>query len=165
MDFDILAAKLGCFEWGVRAQNFFKKSFCIFASPQINNMRKKAILFLILCFGFSAVQAKQNLVKRTDSVVKTIFTTYYAKKFEGRKTTSGERYRGAKFTAAHLTLPFGTMVTVRNLVSGKVVTVKVNDRGPHSKKFSLDLSQSAAKALGIYRLGYAKVEITYILSK
>ncbi|RZK52867.1 MAG: hypothetical protein EOO91_18645 [Pedobacter sp.] len=53
------------------------------------------------------------------------------------------------------------MVTVRNIVSGKTVTVRVNDRGPFSKKFSLDLSQSAAKALGIYRLGYARVEISY----
>lgn len=128
-------------------------------------MRIKFTFLLFLCFGFFVANAKQNLVKRTDSVVKTIFTSYYAKKFEGRKTTSGERYRGAKFTAAHLTLPFGTMVTVRNLVSGKIVTVKVNDRGPHSKKFSLDLSQSAAKALGIYRLGYAKVEITYVRAK
>ena len=128
-------------------------------------MRIKFTLLLFFSFGFFAVNAKQNLAKQPDSVVKTIFTTYYAKKFEGRRTTSGERYRGAKFTAAHLTLPFGTMVTVRNLVSGKIVTVKVNDRGPHSKKFSLDLSQSAAKALGIYRLGYAKVEITYVLLK
>ena len=121
----------------------------------------KFTLLLFLSFGFFVVKAQQNQEKQTDTVVKTIFTTYYAKKFEGRKTTSGERYKASKFTAAHLTLPFGTLVTVKNLVSGKTVTVKVNDRGPHSKKFSLDLSQSAAKALGIYRLGYARVEISY----
>jgi rare lipoprotein A len=123
----------------------------------------KFLLFLI--FVPFALLAQEKPAIEKDTVVKTIFTTYYAKKFEGRKTSSGERYRAAKFTAAHLTLPFGTLVTVKNLVSGKKVTVKVNDRGPHSKKFSLDLSQSAAKALGIYRLGYAKVEISYARPK
>ena len=88
-----------------------------------------------------------------------------AKKFEGRKTTSGERYRAAKFTAAHRTLPFGTMIKVKNIRTGKTIEVRVNDRGPFSKKFSLDLSQVAAKALGIYKLGYAKVEIAYVLPK
>ena len=122
-------------------------------------------LFLFLCFASLGLKAHQNQVNEPDTVVKTIFTTYYAKKFEGRKTSSGERYRAAKFTAAHLTLPFGTIITVRNLVSGKIVKVKVNDRGPHSRKFSLDLSQSAAKALGIYRLGYARVEISYARPK
>lgn len=128
-------------------------------------MRIKFTLLLLFCLGFTSAYAQENLAKQPDTVVKTIFTTYYARKFEGKKTSSGERYRAAKFTAAHLTLPFGTLVTVRNLVSGKKVTVKVNDRGPHSKKFSLDLSQSAAKALGIYRLGYARVEISYARPK
>ncbi|TCC88187.1 septal ring lytic transglycosylase RlpA family protein [Pedobacter frigiditerrae] len=122
--------------------------------------------FLFLIFASFSVSAQQAiLTKAPDSTSQIIFTTYYAKKFEGRKTTSGERYRGAKFTAAHRTLPFGTMITVRNIVSGKTVTVRVNDRGPFSKKFSLDLSQSAAKALGIYRLGYARVEISYPRTK
>ena len=124
-------------------------------------MKIKFTLLLILCFGFVALKAQQNPAVQPDTVVQTIFTTYYAKKFEGKKTTSGERYKATKFTAAHRTLPFGTLITVRNLVSGKIVKVKVNDRGPFSKKFSLDISQSAAKALGIYRLGYARVEISY----
>lgn len=125
-------------------------------------MRVKFILLIFLSLGFSVVRAQKNPIKQLDTVVKTIFTSYYAKKFEGRKTTSGETYRAAKLTAAHLTLPFGTLITVKNLVNDKTVTVKVNDRGPHSKKFSLDLSESAAKAIGIYRLGYARVQITYV---
>lgn len=120
-------------------------------------------LFLFFCFIAVGVQAQVLPVQEPDTVVKTIFTTYYAKKFEGRKTTSGERYRAAKLTAAHRKLPFGTIVKVRNLRNDKVVVVRINDRGPFSKKFELDLSQSAAKALGIYRLGYAKVEISYVL--
>lgn len=120
-------------------------------------------LLLFFCFIAFGVHGQVLPVKNPDTVVKTIFTTYYAKKFEGRKTTSGERYRAAKLTAAHRKLPFGTIVRVRNLHNDKIVEVRVNDRGPFSKKFDLDLSQSAAKALGIYRLGYAKVEISYVL--
>lgn len=119
---------------------------------------------LFLCFVNFGVRAQQPVSKQADSVVQTVFTTYYARKFEGRKTTSGERYNNKKYTAAHRTLPFGTIVTVKNLVTGKTVKVRINDRGPFSKKFSLDLSQIAAKDLGIYRLGYAKVEISYVLA-
>lgn len=120
-------------------------------------------LLLFLCLIVFGAQAQNAATKLPDTIKKTIFTTYYAKKFEGRKTTSGERYRAAKFTAAHRTLPFGTIIKVKNLRTGKIVEVRVNDRGPFSKKFSLDLSRAAAKALGIYKLGYAKVEIAYVL--
>ena len=124
----------------------------------------KFLLFLLF-FPFVVVAQEVIPVNETDSIYQTIFTTYYAKKFEGRKTSSGERYRAAKFTAAHRTLPFGTILKVKNLHTAKVVEVRINDRGPFSKQFSLDISQSAAKALGIYKLGYAKVEISYARPK
>jgi rare lipoprotein A len=120
------------------------------------------LLLFLLCLIAFGVKA-QDMAAPADTIKKIIFTTYYAKKFEGRKTTSGQRYRSAKFTAAHRTLPFGTIIKVRNLKTGKTVEVTVNDRGPFSKKFSLDISRAAAKALGIYRLGYARVEISYVL--
>lgn len=118
------------------------------------------LLFLsLLVFGFKANAVN---TKQADTVTKVIFTTYYAKKFEGKRTSSGERYSAAKFTAAHRTLPFGTIVTVKNLHNGKTVDVRINDRGPFNRKFSLDISKAAATAIGVYRLGYAKVEISYI---
>jgi len=123
---------------------------------------KPVRLLLCLCLFVFAAQAQDIVSKAPDTIKKIIFTTYYAKKFEGRKTTSGERYRAKKFTAAHRTLPFGTLITVRNLHTGKSVQVRVNDRGPFSKKFALDISQAAAKEIGIYRLGYARVEISYV---
>ena len=123
----------------------------------------RILLFLVLSLITVAAESQGQVIKAADTIKKTIYTTYYAKKFEGRKTTSGERYRAAKFTAAHRTLPFGTLVKVRNLRTNKTIEVRINDRGPFSKKFSLDISRSAAKALGIYRLGYAKVEISYVL--
>ncbi|WP_316816180.1 septal ring lytic transglycosylase RlpA family protein [Pedobacter nyackensis] len=95
-------------------------------------------------------------------ISKTVYATYYHRKFEGRKTTSGVRYRRNKMTAAHMRLPFGTIVTVTNPANGESVDVEVNDRGPHSRKFKIDLSEAAAKAIGIYGKGVAKVEISYI---
>lgn len=94
---------------------------------------------------------------------KSGFATYYHRKFEGRRTASGERYRGAKLTAAHKTLPFGTIVTVTNLSSGKSVEVEINDRGPFSKKYMIDVSEAAAKELGFYKKGHSQVEISYAL--
>lgn len=89
--------------------------------------------------------------------------TYYASKFHGRRTTSGEIFSNNKMTAAHLKLPFGTLVTVTNPDNGRSVEVRINDRGPHSKYFIIDLSQAAAKEIGIFNKGVGKVEMTYIL--
>lgn len=74
---------------------------------------------------------------------KSAMATYYADKFNGRKTTSGERFHNAKYTAAHMKLPLGTMVRVTNENNGKFVDVKVNDRGPYSKKLEIDLTKKA----------------------
>ncbi|MEJ7780715.1 MAG: septal ring lytic transglycosylase RlpA family protein [Daejeonella sp.] len=89
--------------------------------------------------------------------------TYYASKFHGRRTTSGEVFSNKKFTAAHLKLPFGTMVKVTNIDNGRFVEVRVNDRGPHSKFFIIDLSQAAAKKIGMFGKGVANIEMTYTL--
>lgn len=89
--------------------------------------------------------------------------TYYASYFHGRKTSSGERFSNQKYTAAHRTLPFGTEVTVTNLSNGKSVVVKINDRGPFNKRYIIDLSQKAAKEIGIFRSGSGKVELSYSL--
>lgn len=87
--------------------------------------------------------------------------SYYGNEFDGRKTASGEIFRQGKYTAAHRTLPFGTMVTVKNLSNGKTVTVRINDRGPFAKSRLIDLSRSAAEAIGMVKQGIADVEISY----
>ncbi len=74
---------------------------------------------------------------------KSALATYYADKFNGRKTTSGERFHNSKYTAAHMKLPLGTVVRVTNETNGKFVDVKVNDRGPFSKKLEIDLTKTA----------------------
>lgn len=87
--------------------------------------------------------------------------SYYSDKFDGGKTASGEIFRQNKLTAAHRTLPFGTIVTVINPANGKTVTVRVNDRGPFVNGRIIDLSRAAAKAIDIIKQGVAAVEISY----
>ena len=85
--------------------------------------------------------------------------SYYAKKFHGRKTTSGERYHPEKMTAAHQSLPLGTRVRVRNLANDKEVTVVINDRCRKKSIPFIDLSRAAARKLGFLGAGVTKVAI------
>jgi len=73
------------------------------------------------------------------------------------KTASGERMNPSAMTAAHRTLPFGTVIKVTNQRNGKAVTVRINDRGPFSKGRVLDLSKAAARALGFVSAGHTKI--------
>lgn len=89
----------------------------------------------------------------------TGMASYYADRFHGRSTASGELYDKTLFTAAHKTLPFGTMVWVKNLKTQDSVQVKINDRGPHVKGRIIDVSKAAAKELKMIKSGKVKVEI------
>ena len=82
----------------------------------------------------------------------------YAKHFNGKSTASGERYDSRALTAAHRTLPLGTEISVTNLENGRSVRVRINDRGPHVRGRIVDLSSSAAAALG-FSTGVARVRI------
>ena len=85
--------------------------------------------------------------------------TYYANRYNGRKTSSGERYDSKKLTAAHPTLPLGTRVKVVNLANDRSVIVTINDRFRKRKYDVIDLSRAAASELGFIRRGTAKVRI------
>ncbi len=94
-------------------------------------------------------------------ITKSGKASYYADKFNGRKTASGERFSNGKKTAAHKTLAFGTKVKVTNLANGKTVKVRINDRGPFVAGRIIDLSKSAAKKIGLQKQGVANVKIAY----
>lgn len=79
----------------------------------------------------------------------TGLATWYGGRFHGRKTASGERFSIHKLTAAHKTLPFGSLVEVSNPQTGRKVTVRINDRGPFSDGHIIDLSKAAAEAIGM----------------
>lgn len=85
--------------------------------------------------------------------------SYYADKFHGRPTASGEKYNKKAFTAAHKTLPFGTKVRVTNLKNNKSVDVIINDRGPFKAGRIIDLSRAAAEKIGLINDGVAKVTV------
>jgi len=85
--------------------------------------------------------------------------SWYGPKFHGRRTASGERYDMNGLTAAHPTLPFGTLVGVRNTRTGRQVVVRVNDRGPFSRNRVIDLSYAAAREVGVVGPGTASVEL------
>ncbi|QHE84121.1 septal ring lytic transglycosylase RlpA family protein [Hydrogenophaga sp. BPS33] len=83
--------------------------------------------------------------------------SWYGAQFHGRRTASGEAFDQNELTAAHKTLPFGTLVRVRHARTGKEVTVRINDRGPFTKGRVIDLSRAAASALGLIQTGVAPV--------
>ena len=91
--------------------------------------------------------------------------SYYAKKFNGNKTTSGEKFSIYKLTAAHRTLKFGTMVKVTNTDNGKSVVVRINDRGPFTKSKLIDLSPAAFEELASLSKGVINVKIEVVKEK
>lgn len=88
--------------------------------------------------------------------------SYYAAKFEGRRTASGERFDNDAMTAAHRTLPFGSLVRVTNPANGRSVVVRINDRGPFTRGRMIDVSRAAADELGMVARGHATVELALI---
>lgn len=88
--------------------------------------------------------------------------SYYADKFVGRATASGAPYRPGQMTAAHNTLPFGTLIRVTNTRNGRSVEVTVTDRGPHTKGYIVDVSRRAAVQLDIIQAGVVPVQLTVV---
>ena len=99
-------------------------------------------------------------VSAVDSPGQIGTASYYGPRFHGRKTASGERFDMYDMTAAHRFLPLGTVVQVENLANNRVLTVKINDRGPYITGRILDLSYGAAKQLGFVTAGTTQVRIT-----
>ena len=85
--------------------------------------------------------------------------SWYGGRFHGQLTANGERYDKYALTAAHKTLPFGTIVRVRSLKLGREVDVRINDRGPFAPGRVIDVSQAAAEALGLKGAGVAEVSL------
>jgi rare lipoprotein A len=85
--------------------------------------------------------------------------SWYGPRFHGRRTASGERFDMHALTAAHPTLPFGTVVRVEVPQEGRSVDVRINDRGPHIKQRVIDLSRAAARALGMLDPGGGLKEV------
>ncbi|HET8808756.1 MAG TPA: septal ring lytic transglycosylase RlpA family protein [Flavobacteriaceae bacterium] len=119
-------------------------------------MPLKFSIFLFL-MAFNTVMSQEK--------VQTGKASFYHDMFEGRLTASGDIFSQAKPTAAHKTLPFGTVVKVTNLVNGKSVIVTVNDRGPFVPGRIIDLSKSAAKSLDFINMGVVNVTVEVVAAQ
>jgi rare lipoprotein A len=129
----------------------------------LNALSRIIAIMLMRFFLFACLSAVINCYAQDTAYVQTGLASYYHHKFNGRKTTSGEIYSGKKLTAAHKTLPLGAKVKVTNLSTHKWVIVRINDRGPHSKKRIIDVSKRAAKHLGMLNgKGIVKVKVEWI---
>jgi rare lipoprotein A len=97
-----------------------------------------------------------------EAPLKAVEASYYGKGFAGKPTASGERFNPENLTAAHRTLPFGTIVKVTHAATGKSVTVEINDRGPFHGNREIDLSTAAARDIGMIASGTAMVTLDVI---
>lgn len=101
-------------------------------------------------------------LKSAHGFVEEGVASWYGSDFHGKKTANGERYDMHGMTAAHRILPFGTQLKVTNLANGKVIYVRVNDRGPFVNNRIIDLTKAGASALGMLGPGTARVRIEAI---
>ncbi|TXH71712.1 MAG: septal ring lytic transglycosylase RlpA family protein [Thiothrix sp.] len=129
---------------------------------------KKVLVSVLGAMLIMTCTASEAATKRPVTAAKQMSVTdvfvgkasFYAKKFQGRFTASGQRYDNEGFTAAHMRLPFGTKVKVTNLHNKRSVVVTVNDRGSFGAYGRIvDLSRAAAKAIGMINRGTAKVKL------
>ena len=119
-------------------------------------MKQRTIQFCTILFISSLII---SFPSKADS--ERGLASYYADSLNGNKTASGEPYNKNDLTAAHRTLEFGTSVKVTYLKTGKIVEVRINDRGPHVKDRIIDLSGAAAKEIGLKEDGIGEVSIEF----
>lgn len=122
------------------------------------------VCFLALSVQSGAISQVQAAYTRNVKPARVQYGTasFYADKFEGRKTANGEIFTQKGMTAAHNSLPLGTWIRVTNLSNKRSVLVKVNDRLHHRNPRLVDLSKSAAKKLGYTGKGLSKVRVDVI---
>lgn len=120
------------------------------------------LIFIVSCWGTREIDYPTSESYQGEYISdkeRIGIASWYGHKEHGGKTASGERFDRYAHTAAHKTLPFGTMVKVTNLTNGKDTVVEINDRGPFVKNRIIDLSYAAAKSIGLIGRGTARVRI------
>jgi rare lipoprotein A len=126
------------------------------AQPEF--FRSKTSVLLLIAFlggGCSLTPWRVSGVEKGDAC-------WYGEEYQGRRTASGETFDMNALTAAHKTLPFNTIVRVKNLDNGRTVNVRVNDRGPFVHGRIIDLSKAGAQRLGMLNDGVAPVRIEVV---
>lgn len=119
-------------------------------------MRSRLILPLLLLFtaACATTRPQPGTIATTEGLA-----SWYGQEFAGRTTANGEIFDPNALTAAHRTLPFGTLVEVTNVRTGRSVTVRINDRGPFIESRIIDLSYAAAREIDMVEAGVTRVRI------
>lgn len=124
---------------------------------------RSGLSLFLLCWGFQGCaggpQKTPPLAGYPVGYMERGVASWYGPGFHGNKTANGERYDMHQFTAAHRTLPLGSVLQVKSLSNGRTVVVRVNDRGPFAKQRILDLSLAAAQRLGMTGAGTDRIEL------
>ncbi len=120
-------------------------------------MKKSILIISFIILNSCFAQAQNGYSEKG-------IASYYADKFNGRTTANGEKFNNSKMTAAHKTLPFGTIVKVTNVQNQKSVIVRINDRGPYAHGRIIDLSKKAATELGMLQTGLSEVLVEEVES-
>ncbi len=151
----------------------------------MNTLKKITNLLIFFCFSAATLVAQGNdevevnlpetesrsskeevlIARATEITTQRGFASYYADKFQGNQTSSGEVFDNALMTAAHNSLAFGTMVRVTNLSNNLSVIVKINDRGPFKPGRVIDLSRAAAEKINLVKSGVVEVKVEVLNEK
>ncbi len=128
--------------------------------------RLRDLSLLLILFTVSACASYRPVTRHpsSPSYKQDGVASWYGPGFQGRKTANGERFDPNALTCAHRTLPFGTVVRVTNLENNKMVTVRVNDRGPFRESRLIDLSLEAARVLNFVKQGMTHVHVEWVPS-
>lgn len=158
------------------------RGVCMIKSPRLSGRQIKilgtvaAVLVLAACSSSPdtsagakrqtghpySVNGAINVPREEPGYAAVGIASWYGKRYHGRRTASGEIFDMNSATAAHPTLPFGTRVRVTNLENGRSAVLKINDRGPFVRRRIIDVSRSAARALGFVQQGTARVRVRLV---
>ena len=126
---------------------------------------KFVFISVLLVILTACSTAPGNINNQQRDVAEQGKASFYADKYHGRPTASGERFSQQAATAAHLKLPFGTRVNVTNIANNKSVVVRINDRGPYIRGRIIDLSKAMFKKIADPKVGVIDVSVTVIDNK
>lgn len=123
--------------------------------------RKAAVGLLAILILHACASSSKPAPPKPDQTLRGV-ASWYGEEYAGRTTANGEIFDPMQLTAAHRTLPFGTVVDVKNVKSGQTVRVRINDRGPFVGNRMIDLSYAAAQQIGLIDPGSGDVEVTVV---
>ena len=125
-------------------------------------MKYLILLLFILSLIITGCDGDSDSEEDKNELLQTGIASWYGPGFHGRLTSSRERYNQNDLTAAHRTIPFNTVIQVKNLENDKSVEVRINDRGPYQGDRIIDLSKAAAEKIDIIDPGISEVELILI---